>query len=155
MKALPIILSIVALAVVGAVVVDSLGGADSSSAGDVGSSLGTPRDEGLHSGSSGGASTSASRKSAPKVIYWNSKYYKLAPQAVTTFWMQCPKGTKAIDGYFYSNKPGVVLGSSFPAQRAKVRSSKKPRWNFDVLNFNTSATAKYYTGVVCMKGLRG
>jgi hypothetical protein len=69
--------------------------------------------------------------------------------------MQCPKGSKAIDGYFYANRPGVVLGSSFAATRAKVNSSKKPGWNFGVLNFNTSETAKYYTGVTCLKGVRG
>ncbi len=155
MKAIPIILSVVVLAVVGAVVVDSLGGADSSSAGNVGFNLGPPREEGLHPGSVGGASISASRKSSPKVVYTNSRYYKLGPQAMSTFHMQCPKGTKAIDGYFYANKPGVALGSSFPAKRAKVASSKKPRWNFGVLNFNTTATAKYYTGVTCMKGVRG
>jgi hypothetical protein len=155
MKAIAVLLSVVCLIAIGVVAVNNLAGTEESSAGLAGFTPASEGNEGLHPGSAGGASASASRKSVPRVIYWNSKYYKLGPQGVTSFWMQCPKGTKAIEGYFYSNRPGVVLGSSFPAKRAKVNASRKPRWNFGLLNLNTSATARYYTGVVCMRGIRG
>ncbi len=155
MKAMPIILSVLALAVVGAIAVDRLGGTDPSSADSVALELQGWSEEGLHPGSSGGASVSATKARKPKVIYWNTKYYKLGPQELAGFWMQCPKGYMAIDGYFYADRPGVVLGSSFAANGAKVNASRKPRWNFGVVNFSTTETARYYTGVTCMNGVRG
>ncbi len=155
MKAVPILLSVVALLALGFVAVNNLGGAEESSADVAGFTPAGFNSEGLHPGSAGGAFASAARKSVPKVVYSSSKYYTLGPQATSAFWMQCPKGMKAIEGFFYANRPGVVLGSSFPAKGAKVGASKKPRWNFGILNFNTEATAKYYTGVTCMKGIKG
>ena len=155
MKAVPILLSVVALLGLGLVAVNNLGGTEESSAGVAGFVPETMSNEGLHPGSAGGAFSSASRKTVPKVVYWSSKYYTLEPQATAGFWMQCPKGLKAIEGFFYANRPGVVLGSSFPSKGAKVNASKKPRWNFGIVNFNTEATARYYTGVTCMKGIRG
>lgn len=155
MKAIPIALTVFALLAVGFIAANNLGGTEESSAGDTPLTFAPASDEGLHPGSAGGAMSSAAGSKVPKVIYWNSKYYTLGPQATSSFWMQCPKGSKAIDGYFSADRPGVVLGSSFPAKRAKVNASKKPRWNFGVVNFNTSASAKYYTGVTCMKGVKG
>jgi hypothetical protein len=155
MRAISIILSVVVLAAIGFLVADRFGGAESSSAGELGFSFTEQRSEGLHPGSAEGASASAATRSVPRIIYWNSRYYSLGPHATATFWMQCPAGSRAVDGYFYANKPGVALGSSFPAKGAKVGASRKPRWNFGVLNFNASTTVRYYTGVTCMRGIRG
>jgi hypothetical protein len=153
MKAIAIGLSVVVLAVLGFVAGDRLGGADSSSAEGPDFSFAERVQEGLHPGSSDGAVVSA-RSTQPRVIYWNSKYFTIGPYGATSFWMQCPRGSKALSGYFYANKPGVALGSSFPSRGAKVGASRRPRWNFGVLNFNSSTTVRYYTGVICMRGVR-
>jgi hypothetical protein len=89
------------------------------------------------------------------MMYLNSKLYTLDPSGTANFWMACPKGWKAMNGYFWAQKPGVAMGSSFPAQQAKKFASRQPRWNFGMLNFNSSASVRYYTGIVCTKGLRG
>lgn len=157
MKTKLILLGVAVFAVLGAFAAINLGGTESSSAVNSGFKFQKQVREGQHPGHPADAASIVARagNSAPKVKYLNSKYYSLGPQAAATFWMSCPKGWKAINGYFFAKSPGLVLGSSFPSKNAKVAASKKPKWNFGVLNFNGSATVKYYTGIVCMKGLAG
>lgn len=88
------------------------------------------------------------RGKRPALGYFNSKFFTVPAQTATEeFFMKCPGGGEAIGGYFGPEEPGVVLSNSEPSKSAR-------KWWFELLNLNGTLDVSYYTGIVCVKGLR-
>ena len=88
------------------------------------------------------------RGKRPALAYFSSKFFTVSAQTATEeFSMKCPGGGEAINGYFGPKEPGVVLSNSDPSKNAR-------KWWFQLLNLNSTIDVKYYTGIVCVKGLR-
>ena len=156
MKKKPAFLGIAAIAALGAIAVLTIGGSSPSEPAfpaDFGGSAARAERAGFPADAAPLATVSAT--AGPRMRYFNSKFYTLGPYGTANFWMACPRGWKAVNGYFWAQKPGVAMGSSFPAQNAKKFASRQPRWNFGMLNFNSSGSVRYYTGIVCTRGIRG
>jgi hypothetical protein len=156
MKIKPALLGVAAIAALGVIAVFTIGGTDPVDT-EFPADFGSPAARAERVGFPGEAAplAAASATGGSRMMYLNSKFYTLGPQGTANFWMACRKGWKALNGYFYAEKPGVAMGSSFPAQNAKKFASRQPRWNFGMLNFNSSTAVRYYTGIVCTKGIRG
>jgi hypothetical protein len=140
------------LAVLGVIAVADVGGSEPRAISEVATELreagGGPSRHAGHPVAGTDGKRAAAAAAAPKLRYSNSKNYTVAAMTATDeFWMGCPRGWKAIGGYFGPKQPGVVLANSDPNKNAS-------RWYFQLLNLNSSVDVRYYTGIICVKGFR-
>jgi hypothetical protein len=85
---------------------------------------------------------------AARLNYFQTTHtFTVNAQDEDAFAIKCPKGQKAINGYFATSASGAVLDHS------AVDPNNTRKWDFALLNVNTSGSVDYYAGIVCAKNL--